>query len=1311
MRKIITLISLILILSFSFAAIAHCWYLDAAQTGVTSNVRDNFIGEATATPVTIEGKTYDQLVLPGTKMNVTGFGKYNFWCDNGAQANDRLEFYKTEVNGTKSAIMGNGLGRSKPTGLAACKNNSTNEIVVRANRGTTGNFSRDYEIGQGNATNYEIAFGNYNNIESIIEWQGGHEYNTHLVEIARRGTWDGANEVYVTDASGSFFYSTSPGLLVFSDSASKLGFYEKEGYYEKEIFFTLQSTSYLDININDYELECEGVSNNDCSVDTSLKGFRMQRNGKMIIPGIIRINKKDIPKNVFYRLNATYTVIDLDQYEARTNIETSSDFTEIEVGYLDKQDFQIEIIASEDIGACVGLDGEIGQTGEIIAPRVNTNFGGADQVLDVNECLSTNPNFVYCSQKEFITKITNNVKDIYDNELLLLRDPNNEQLLKEKAKLQRFTINVRDLDLRTQRNDELIDEFSNTLFNSNLPNLGVDNDSTRDRMKSLFSNIDFTEEGGAGDKEYSVGEYNVIIGIDINNISETALFDQRDSLNSEVNLQIDLTSTGNKPLYDWFFYDNSIDEIDDTSITIINSEKIFSSNVENRGRIFEFEQINNFDLNDAKLYSSFAAPLFVKVDQSNKSFTLPLITKDDGLDDKFSYWSGFASNLENGTVCGELLPTETALIYRQPDFLNSTTKEFTIYNEFAELQAGEEYLETVLFLPEDERVIIDGPGNIYTTNGSCQTNNTGNCSVDIEKSTYKKVTRLQEMLDGINNRTVCVSINASGSSTDWSIFWNEEEILKTLTDVKLNEIDEELFCSEPEQPYEIPIPDPQPQAPPEDECDQNAYPLENIISLSDPRLVSYWPLDVNADDKLGNINLDKIQGASIDNTGKFNNSIKLDGTNGRLRSTDNPTTNQKLNLNKFTLSAWVQSDTSPKGVIIAKDEESSTDATNFYLSFVKINNINHLHCHYETGSAPNEVNHRLTYPLEDISTFTHVACSFENGDWVLYINGDDVNSSTNNIALPSYDGRMSIGVQRLANNEDDWSNFFEGHIDDVAIFNEALSPCEIKQLAKGPSACLDFCIQQEICNGIDDDLDGLVDEVGNEEYALCSYREFITNSSPTSYWSFDAADGSDNQTAVDVIGDNNGTTYGNASIVNGKIGDAFSFDGDGDYIIIQDSDSLELDSMTISFWIKPNQLNNNVNFISRYRESSADDVYRFKFQQSSSGSSELVLRIYDGADGDAGITTRATSDLPLEDWTHLAISFQDSIAKIYVNGIEVINNTLDWNELYTSSSKNTYLGIKEGDIEEDYNGIIDEVVIWNRELTSQEIFAYYNLPN
>lgn len=65
------------------------------------------------------------------------------------------------------------------------------------------------------------------------------------------------------------------------------------------------------------------------------------------------------------------------------------------------------------------------------------------------------------------------------------------------------------------------------------------------------------------------------------------------------------------------------------------------------------------------------------------------------------------------------------------------------------------------------------------------------------------------------------------------------------------------------------------------------------------------------------------------------------------------------------------------------------------------------------------------------------------------------------------------------------------------------------------------------------------------------------------YWSFDYGDARDESS-----NSNTGTLVGDTSSTGGQIGNAMSFDGNGDYVDIPYDINLRPDNFTISLWVK-----------------------------------------------------------------------------------------------------------------------------------------------
>jgi hypothetical protein len=191
--------------------------------------------------------------------------------------------------------------------------------------------------------------------------------------------------------------------------------------------------------------------------------------------------------------------------------------------------------------------------------------------------------------------------------------------------------------------------------------------------------------------------------------------------------------------------------------------------------------------------------------------------------------------------------------------------------------------------------------------------------------------------------------------------------------------------------------------------------------------------------------------------------------------------------------------------------------------------------------------------------------------------------------------------------------------------------------------------------------------------------------------------------ANDIVGTKNGTLINGAGFTTGEVGQAFSFDGTS-YVSISDSPSLDtfVSSITIEAWIKMNQLTADWNWEGIVTK----------------GNSSWRLQVTAGA---KTVTFSATGVSPHGDlygsrsvydgqWHHVTGVYDGTNMFLYVDG------TLDVSQPATGSiSQNSSpvciganaipgVGLEPGYF---FNGLIDEVSIYNRALTASEIQADY----
>jgi uncharacterized repeat protein (TIGR02543 family) len=209
--------------------------------------------------------------------------------------------------------------------------------------------------------------------------------------------------------------------------------------------------------------------------------------------------------------------------------------------------------------------------------------------------------------------------------------------------------------------------------------------------------------------------------------------------------------------------------------------------------------------------------------------------------------------------------------------------------------------------------------------------------------------------------------------------------------------------------------------------------------------------------------------------------------------------------------------------------------------------------------------------------------------------------------------------------------------------------------------------------------------------------------------------------ADDAVGENVGTLAGGVAFADGKVGQAFGFDGTGE-VRIDDAPALNVQQFTIDAWVYPTLLDGEMETI-LYKETENSSVKQYALaikgatNVSCSGSiptGHFAFAILgpNGLPSEFCGWTDGGGAVPLNQWTHVALAFDGTSAKAYVNG------SLTRNITNLSGSVNTSAGpLKIGSRSqiivnsfprERFNGRIDEVDVFDRALSGNEIQAIYD---
>ncbi len=242
-------------------------------------------------------------------------------------------------------------------------------------------------------------------------------------------------------------------------------------------------------------------------------------------------------------------------------------------------------------------------------------------------------------------------------------------------------------------------------------------------------------------------------------------------------------------------------------------------------------------------------------------------------------------------------------------------------------------------------------------------------------------------------------------------------------------------------------------------------------------------------------------------------------------------------------------------------------------------------------------------------------------------------------------------------------SFFIGEIDEVTYYNRALTSNELVTLYHAGSA------------------------------GKCSSCEPV-GSGLMAWWTGDG-------NADDLAGSHHGTLHNGATFSAGKVGSAFRFDGVDDYVSVPDDPLWHFgqNDFTIQFWGRLEQIKESM-FL-QHQSGASSGGFEWDLQPFSPQGSVLIFA---RDPGNAAIFRpwSPTSG----SWFHLAVTRANRVYRLYANGTQLGNEQFDANPIAEVSGP-LRIGATAGNAAFVMNGLIDELAVYNRALSSNEIATLY----
>jgi hypothetical protein len=165
---------------------------------------------------------------------------------------------------------------------------------------------------------------------------------------------------------------------------------------------------------------------------------------------------------------------------------------------------------------------------------------------------------------------------------------------------------------------------------------------------------------------------------------------------------------------------------------------------------------------------------------------------------------------------------------------------------------------------------------------------------------------------------------------------------------------------------------------------------------------------------------------------------------------------------------------------------------------------------------------------------------------------------------------------------------------------------------------------------------------------------------------------------------------------------ALMFDGTDDYVQFNNQAAFQTSSCSIDTWIKPSTASPSGTKNVRVIEKGGNSNNRnYSLEFNSDGAYRIKACVW--STGCTGVTS--PSPLPLGSWTHVAVTYQSSVLKIYINGTNTGSTTSDTNNSapLTTDSSAISVGKSSGANTGYFNGGIGVIRQYNRQLSDQEV--------
>lgn len=417
----------------------------------------------------------------------------------------------------------------------------------------------------------------------------------------------------------------------------------------------------------------------------------------------------------------------------------------------------------------------------------------------------------------------------------------------------------------------------------------------------------------------------------------------------------------------------------------------------------------------------------------------------------------------------------------------------------------------------------------------------------------------------------------------------------------------------------------------------------------------------NANDSFGSNN-GTANGGLTYGTGKIGNAFQFNGTNSYVSLPDN-----SLNFtSKFSYSFWAKSNNTTDYGVVVGNMQSSRSPFGFFHGYEVSLESGKVYFYFRSG-INTQIYHYSTNVVNN-GNWNHIVVTYDPTNTTtgakIYVNGTlDVQGATLGVSNPiGYTSPMKACIGARNHSGSPVNLLPNGtSIDALNIYQKELTQSEITELYNSGNGA---------------------------QYIGDNFYKPTTN---------------------DALLVNNGTAQGGLTYGLGKVGTAFQFNGTNANILVSNGAWNFTGNFSISMWVKFSSSGLSQILISNFTIGGATTVSGWFVEKTST---ELRFRGYNN--GTLVLNATKTAFSPSTSvYTHLVFTRSSANSKIYIDGVLDTTSTATGAPNYESTNypmigANKY---NSTTYQEFFNGNIDALNVWNKELTQTEITELYNSGN